>query len=88
MTRQTAACLHEHTQISADVARIEDEGVFMADLRIQCADCGEPFRFLGLPYGLSFQHPALSPDGLELRAPMEPEGEKTLAGHSVFEVPR
>jgi hypothetical protein len=45
---------------------------YSVDFRVECADCGLPFRFMGLPFGLSFSTPRLSADSCELRAPIEP----------------
>lgn len=59
----------EHLDFSADVqvARIENVGRFMADVRIKCTHCGEPFRFLGLPAGIDLEGAAVSVDGYEAR---------------------
>ena len=46
---------------------IEDTGVWMAELRIMCAECGMPMRFLGLPHGLNLNGAAVTMDGLEAR---------------------
>lgn len=45
---------------------------FMADIRIICDACGEPFRFMGVPLGLNKGGVAMSVDGLELRAAIVP----------------
>jgi hypothetical protein len=49
---------------------------YMADVTVSCAPpphgCGEPFRFTGLPAGMSFSHPMVSPNETELRAPIRP----------------
>ena len=40
----------DHPEFHADVAvgRIEDLGRFLAEVKVHCTKCGEPFRFLGL----------------------------------------
>lgn len=48
---------------------------YAADVRVRCADCGLPFRFVGLGSGVSSREPRVSPDGTELRAPMVPLGQ-------------
>lgn len=58
-----------------------------ADVRINCVQCGEPFRFLELPAGISFQRPMVSIDGLELRVPIEPQGTPRLVQAARFEMP-
>ena len=45
---------------------------YTTDIKIQCADCGMPFQFLGLPMGVSPTFPTRSMDGLELRQPIKP----------------
>lgn len=81
-------CAHESFAAEVDVNRLEDTGRFHADVRVRCADCGEAFRFLGVAAGLSWDHPTVSVDGIELHAPIEPEGEKRLARKATFEAPR
>lgn len=58
-------CPHLNFSANVDVNRLEDSGRFSADVRIICADCGEPFRFLGLPCGLDLNGAAVSADGTE-----------------------
>jgi hypothetical protein len=67
-----------HLQFTASVAvnRIgEAETVdglpraYMADITVACADCGEPFRWVGVKAGLSFGRPMVSVDEKELHAP-------------------
>ncbi|GAB3156366.1 hypothetical protein GCM10027258_62690 [Amycolatopsis stemonae] len=45
---------------------------FSADIKIKCAQCDEPFRFMGLPAGILRSRPAVSIDETELRAPIRP----------------
>lgn len=71
-------CVHPEFRASVDVTRIlndvpEDEGGeavhFAADVRVECAACGEPFGFRGVPCGVSIVGvPMRSADALELRA--------------------
>lgn len=46
----------------------------VAVLKIHCAECGAPYRFVGPSSiaGVSMSEPVTSPDGLELRAPIVP----------------
>lgn len=73
-------CLHPRFESLVGIQRIVDEGgedqmphAFVAEIRIRC-ECGEPFRFSGLPAGLSYQQPRVSVDETELRAPIRPAG--------------
>lgn len=78
------ACRHEAFFVQADIARVgeEDPGsggmpkAYMLEITVKCEDppngCGEPFRFCGVPAGMSYQHPMVSPNETELRAPIRP----------------
>jgi len=80
-------CEHEDFEASVAVVRLQDTKRFQADIRIVCSQCHEPFRFIGVPAGLSFERPAASIDGLELRAPIEPELVKLLQTKATFQMP-
>lgn len=58
-------CKHMNFDAEVRVARIEDKGRFMAEIRIKCLDCGIPMQFLGLKPGLDFDGATVSLDGLE-----------------------
>lgn len=45
---------------------------FIVNLSVQCRECGQAFRFVGLKVGLSQFETRVSIDGKELRAPIEP----------------
>lgn len=66
------ACKHMNFKANVAVARLEDTGRFMADITVNCAECGEPFQFLGLDMGLNMQGATVSPDGLEARLAIHP----------------
>jgi hypothetical protein len=73
------ACEHLDFSATVDVNRLGTgetvDGMprgYMADIRVSCADCGEAFRWVGVPAGLSFSHPTVSIDEAELRAPLRP----------------
>ena len=80
----------EHTSFFGEfkVARFEDTGGFSAAITIKCTQCGELFRFLGLPSGFSFERPMVSIDGLELNVPIEPQGEPALYTSARYEMPK
>jgi hypothetical protein len=70
------------------VARIEDIGRFVAEVRIHCADCGAPFQFLGVQPGFNYEHPTVSLDGLEASLPICPQGSRPtplqgLSGYTI-----
>jgi len=45
---------------------------YHADIKVNCADCGELFRWTGVPAGSSPRQPMCSVDETELRAPLRP----------------
>lgn len=73
-------CEHKNFACNVDVGRIEDKPGgkiirFTADVRIACADCNIPMRFIGLPYGIDLNGAAVSVDGTEGRFAIAPKGE-------------
>lgn len=85
---EMADCAHEQFGAEVDVHRLEDSGKFIADVRVKCVQCDEPFRFVGLTAGISFDQPTVSIDETELHAPIEPEGEKRLQTRALFQMPQ
>ena len=71
------ACPHEDFNAFVAVNRLTatDDGPvegYSADIKVECRDCGEPFRWIGVPAGLDPRQPAVSIDETELRAPLRP----------------
>ena len=56
------------------VARIEDVGRFIAEVRIHCTECNTPFQFLGMPPGFNYLGPTVSIAGLDANLPIYPQG--------------
>lgn len=83
----TLNCQHEDFVACVDVNRLTDTGKYIADIRIKCKQCDESFRFIGVPAGLLFDRPACSIDSIELRVPIEPEGEARLQTSASFQMP-
>ena len=92
-TKAQVECAHMHFETHARIGRLSDvEGGpitgYTSDIKIQCADCGLPFRFRGFAAGSHYAEPRVSADGLELRAPLEPAyaveicGQPVVVGHS------
>lgn len=69
-----SGCEHKNFAAKVRVARLEDSGRFMAEIRITCQDCGKPFQFLGLEPGLDLDGARVSIDGLEANIAICPEG--------------
>lgn len=81
-------CLHESFDAEVTVNRLpEEEGGpiknYSADVRVKCHDCGLPFRFMGLPYGLDLRGAAVSVNGEEARLAIAPQGEVVNAVEGV-----
>lgn len=70
-------CKHENFKANVTVNRQSpEEGMevshYSADIKIECADCGQPFRFLCSRGGLMWNEPTVGIVGEELRAPIHP----------------
>jgi len=70
-------CPHENFDVRVVVNRITDtdDGPvtgYSADIKVNCDDCGEPFRWIGPLAGQSPHLPMVSVDETELRAPLRP----------------
>lgn len=78
--RKVEACKHEEFETMANIARMPaKEGGpierYMADIRIQCAQCKVPFRFIGLPAGCDLNGACVSVDACEARLAIAPKGQ-------------
>lgn len=67
-------CKHQKGHIvNANVIGLEDQqGRFMLELSVECAECKTPFRFIGLPAGLDLNGAAVSVDAQEGRFAIAP----------------
>lgn len=66
-------CKHEDFIANVRVERMEDIGRFAADVTVKCSQCGQPFKFLGLPGGSLMDGAAVSMDGTEARLAIAPQ---------------
>ena len=71
------SCVHEQFEAVNKVARLtEGEGgpviAYQVDCSIKCVQCGMRFEFVGVPAGVSPNHPMCSADFLEMRIPIRP----------------
>ena len=74
-------CDHPTFAAVVSVGRLTDDQTgrvvaYEAEVKVQCDACGESFTFQGLPAGSSSDHPTVSVDGQELRAPIAPASAK------------
>ncbi|MFR0354129.1 hypothetical protein [Streptomyces sediminimaris] len=71
-------CPHENFDAYVEVNRVtasdSDATVigYAADIKVNCRECREPFRWTGVPAGCSPRQPMCSVDETELRAPLRP----------------
>ena len=70
-------CPHENFAANVEVIRLTngENGpvhAYSADITVRCADCDEPFRWIGVQAGLRPDRPMCSVDETELRAPLRP----------------
>ena len=72
----TDKCKHENFSATVKVARLEDRGLFMAEVRVRCDECGLPFQFLGLEPGVDLMGARVSVDGLEANLAICPQGSR------------
>jgi hypothetical protein len=88
--KRNRKCEHVQFVSEVDVIRIvEDERSsevigYTAEVNVRCADCGQPFRFIGLPVGTAGEIGTMSADCLEARLPIEPDvlGTVRLSGRN------
>src|SRR5580693_1419779 len=72
------ACPHEGFEACVEINRLlsddgdTEPGAFSAAITVNCAQCGERFRWIGAPAGLSGGHPTCSVDEFTLSAPLRP----------------
>jgi hypothetical protein len=62
-----------------------DRSAIMATVKLKCAKCETPFRFLGIDEGHSFRRPMVSQDHTTLFAPLVEGYNGTPAPVQVFE---
>jgi hypothetical protein len=88
----TEECFHPDFVANVEVCRIQEDMKkrpqgYMAEITIECVNCDEAFRWVGLPLGLSWEHPSTDLKELVLNAPMLPvsqeDYDKELPGFSV-----
>lgn len=79
--QSAAGCPHPAFTATVGVGRVTDDQTgrvvsYMAEVDVQCAVCGEPFTFQGVPPGFSTTHPTVRVDGQQLRVPILPASAK------------
>jgi hypothetical protein len=68
-------CAHLGFHAHVDVNRFEEEGRFIADVRIECTACKKKFRFLGLPGGIDLNGASTNAFGDEAHLAIAPPNE-------------
>ena len=85
-------CEHESFRGDFKIARLSHEkdspiDGYSADITIKCTQCGLPFRFKGVPLGVSQTGPTVSIDGTELRCPIEPSDGSLIGTTASYAMP-
>lgn len=79
-----STCVHLNFQANCQIIRLkgneeapdtEPVKMYTMNVRVQCAECGKRFVFVGLEAGANLAEPMVSIDGQEGRFPIGPEGE-------------
>ena len=68
-------CKHLRFHADVSVNTSTDIDRHTASIRIKCANCGKPMRFICLPIGEDLNGASVSPDGQEARMAIHPIGE-------------
>ena len=87
-----SACEHMNFRADCDIGRLSaGEGGpitgYTVAVKVKCAECGLPFRFIGLNAGSHYSEPRVNIDGTELRAPIEPAEHQVFAARANFTMP-
>ena len=71
--RRPSECDHAaRHEAFLDVTKFDDRpGEGLVEIRVRCADCGAPYRFVGVRAGVSLREPSVSVSATELRAPIQ-----------------
>ncbi len=78
-------CEHKEFIGNFNIARLEDSKGFMAEMTVKCAECDEPFKFLGLPLGLNMHGAAVDPTLTEARIAIAPLSESEKKRYKVMQ---
>jgi hypothetical protein len=69
----SASCAHPDFDAQVIVTRLEDSGLFTADVKVWCRSCSKPFEFPeSIPVGIDLHGVARSLSGQELRTAIAP----------------
>lgn len=91
-TYEPKDCKHDQFRISADITPVGEspdkpEVLYRsASIQVNCLHCGDPFEFVGLPFGFSPYRPTVSIDGQTLSVSVMPVGKKIPEGLAGFNV--
>jgi hypothetical protein len=74
------SCEHMNFRADVKVGRLKESDtsdvivMFVAEVQVKCAECGQPFEFIGIPMGFAHFEPRCSIDGLTANMPIKPVG--------------
>lgn len=79
-------CPHTTFQATVEVARLEDNTLKYAEVRIICIDCGKPAVFRGLDVGVNPDRPTCAFGDDEARLPFIVQGDPAPKDSASFSV--
>ena len=82
----TTQCPHSYLHFHLNNACFGGTNLHYLELTARCQICGCDMVFPGWPMGSSPDHPAISPDGKELRIPFLGEGEERTGAPVGFSI--
>lgn len=83
-----SATLKVHRVVTQEPAEGQEPDIaaYMAEIRVQCADCGNPFEWVGFPMGIHSDQARVDISGQQLNAPLKPQGVEKMKGFGGFDV--
>lgn len=71
-----STCKHTNFNARVEVNHLADVQRYVANITVNCSQCGLPFQFMGMAPGVSTTTPCVSLDGTEARMPIAPQGSR------------
>lgn len=83
-----SATLKVHRVVTQEPAQGQEPEIaaYIAEIRVQCSDCGNPFEWVGFPIGCASEEARVDISGQQLYAPLKPQGVEQMKGFGGFKV--
>lgn len=82
----SSQCPHSDVHIHVNHHRFGDTNLQYLEITAKCRICETDMVFRGAPLGSSPDHPAMSPDGREMRLPMLGDDEDLIGKPAGFSI--